>query len=346
MRIHPVTGEILFGIPTSGSGFPLPNPRGFAIDTSGAVVVASVSSGIVSSLAVAAPSFEDRSFNSIRSLNRPLLFQYGGNPWVGATYGHGTINLSPSSLTAMVESNSGSTTVFLLSSTYVQPNHVVVVVDIGEDAGTNNISVNGNGLSVENPAAPGSFASSVTLSTSGQSVAWIYDSVNSRYKFLFANGGGAGGIYVDNNGADIGGNPHTVLNFTTNMTATNAGGGVADISVSISTLLTAPLGYVLVGNANPSTGTLDSTHLQAIVDTSAGLTTVNAPDLTTPSIQQLFRVTDDTATAATNPITVQSQASRNIEDPNNHGHYATSVQITVNSQSIHWEWTGSHYKIV
>jgi hypothetical protein len=381
-RIHPDTGEILSAVAPQ-----YPYARAIAIDSSGTLVVSSYNhsgSTGVHGLTAVSGAFEDRSFNSIRTLTRPLIFNNGGNPYLGAIYGYGTINLTWTSQTAMVLSNITSTTVYLLPPSgglnTVQANSVVVVVDAGGNAGTNNITVNGNGFNVENPASPGSYASSVSLTTSGQVVAWIFDIDNSRYKFLFANGGGSGGgITVDQGGADIGGNPHTVLNFTTNMTATNAGGGVATITAGITVqsagtglannphttlnfaggavavdsgsgvatinVAPGPGGYVLVGNANPSTGNLSNTVLQAIVDSSVATTTVNAPDLVSGTfMQQTFRVTDDTGHAATNPITITS--GQPLEDPNVHGTYATSVQITVNSQSIDWQWTGSHYKIV
>ena len=341
-RIHPETGEILFADSP-------PSPRSIAIDSSGTALIAAYNHGTgpagVSGLYMLSEAWRDANFNSVRKLNRPLTFPNGGNPWIGASAGSGTINLSATSLTAMVMSNVAVTTVNMPLSAVVQADLVVVVVDVGENAATNHITVSGNGFNIENPSSPGTFASSITLSTSGQSVAWIYDATNTRYKFLFANGGGTGGVIVDNQGSPIAGNPHTTFNFTgAGVTAADAGGGVA--TITIPGAVGVPSGYVLVGNTNPSTGNLSPTVLQAIVDTSAGTTTVNAPDLapSTPFIQQLFRVTDDTATAATNPITVTS--GQPLEDPNNHGHYATSVLITVNSQSIDWQWTGSHWKIV
>ena len=336
-RIHPETGELLFADSP-------PYPRSIVIDSSGTTIVPSylhTGPGGITSLWTASKAWQDANFNSIRNLVRPLTFTNGGNPYTDAIYGSGSISLTYTSSTAMVESNFGATTVF---TGPIINNGVIIVSDIGGNAATNHITVNAGGHSLENPAAPGSFASSITLSTNYQTVAWIYDTVNGRYKFLFANGGGTGGIFVDQGGADIGGNPHTVLNFTGNgVVASDAGGGVATINVPAIGVAT---GYVLVGNANPSTGNLSPTVLQAIVDTSVATTTVNAPDLfpSTPFIQQLFRVTDDTAHAATYPITITS--GQPVEDPNNHGTYATSVMITVNSQSIDWQWTGSHWKIV
>jgi len=329
----------------------------------------------------------------------------------------------------MVLSNIAATTVNLLPPSGavnpVQANSVLVVVDAGDNAATNNITVNGNGFNVESPTTPGSFHGSQVIATNGQACAWIFDIDNSHYKFLWSNGTGSGssGVTVDNQGSPIAGNPHTTLNFTgtgvtasdagggvanitipgssgitvessgspiannphttlnfeTGLVATDAGGGVANITGGMSvenqgsaiannphttldfvgavtasdagsgvasiTVLSIPYGYVLVGNANPSTGNLSNAELQAIVDSSVSTTTVNAPDLVSGTyFQQTFRVTDDTGFAATNNIQVTS--GQLLEDPDNHGNFATTVYITVNSQSVDWQWTGTHYKIV
>jgi hypothetical protein len=342
MRIHPETGEILFGYsPTSAS------VRGFAVDSSGTAVVATYSTGFpsgIQTLQVLSGAYEDRNFNSIRSLNRPLGYLYGGRQ-SGSTTTTSNITLNPTLMTVMCNTFSAGLNVDLVNpSTFGQTDWRCTVGDNFGNAATNNITVAGGGYSIEDPNNLGTLNLVVPIRTNFQVVTWVFiPGASAWYVESINNGGsgGGGGLTLENNGSAISGNPHTTLNFQGDIQATDAGSGVANISVSgiIG-------GYVLVGNANPSTGTLDASHLQAIVDTSAGLTTVNAPDATAPSIQTTFRVTDDTATAASNPITIQSQSSRNIEDPNNHGHYATSVQITVNSQSIDWQWTGSHWKIV
>ncbi len=299
LRVDPQTGEVLFGF-AAPSGFAT---RGFVVDSTGTMLVALANGTSVSELGVASKTYEDRNFGSIRNLARPLAFANGGNPYLNAIDGSGTIQLTLARLTALVRSNLAATTVYFPSFDQ-NLNLVVVVSDVGNDAATNNITVNGNGVAVEDPSTPGSYVSFVTMRINGQTCAWIFDVALSVFKFLFANGGGSGPVV-----------------------------GV-------------PSGYVLVGNLNPSTGDLDAMHLQAIVDTSSTPTTVNAPDLAsgTPAIQTVFRVTDNTGQAAANPITVNTGLL--LEDPNNRGSFVTSAQIQVNSQSIDWQYTGTHYKII
>jgi hypothetical protein len=282
------------------------SPRGIAVDSSGTVVVPIYQSGLgINTIALYTGAWEDRNFNSIRYMNRPLGFSNGGRQ-AGQTLSSSTITLTPTSLTAMVDTLSGPVTVNLIdATTYGTIDWVCTVADANNNAATNNITVYGNGFQIEDPNSPGTYSSSVTIHTNSQVVTWEFVESYDQWKVISSNASGGGG-----------------------------------------TVIGVPVGFINVGNANPSTGTLDSSHLQAIVDTSVATTTVNAPDLTLPTTQQLFRVTDDTGFAATYPITVQSQASRPIEDPNNQGNFATSVQISVNSQSIDWQWTGSHYKIV
>lgn len=50
-----------------------------------------------------------------------------------------------------------------------------LVFDDQNNASNNNITVNGNGSNVEDPNAPGTFASSVTIKVASMSVMWVYD---------------------------------------------------------------------------------------------------------------------------------------------------------------------------
>jgi len=58
------------------------------------------------------------------------------------------------------------------------------VVNSNGSAAVSNITVSGNGVNIENPNVPGTFAASVTMSVAGASVTWYFDVGNNRWKIV------------------------------------------------------------------------------------------------------------------------------------------------------------------
>lgn len=167
-RIHPQTGEILTADNPS-------QPRAIAVDSSGMIITTPYSSGL-SKLGLMSRAFEDKSFNSIRSLNRPLGFLYGGRAQGELIVENGiTGHLDLQHMTALADSTSGTTVVYVpVANTPHVTEWRASVLDVGGMASTNNITVHSVSGGLEVPGSPGTFSSVVTISTDNQLVTWRY----------------------------------------------------------------------------------------------------------------------------------------------------------------------------
>ncbi len=195
-RINPETGEVVFGASYTGDG------RGLCVDDAGYALSTAYNAGGppgVTAVYMALGAAESRYFDSIRGLNTPLAFPFGGrmqgilevaNPIVG--------QLDTFHQLAACNTISGPTTVaFPGLPTSSMSSWMVGVWDYTHNASTNPITINPNGNSIENPEAPGTFTSlSFTLKQSSVSVVWVYDWTDAVWK-VFSYAGpipiGAGG---------------------------------------------------------------------------------------------------------------------------------------------------------
>jgi len=189
VRIHPQTGEILAGVATTGT------PRGVVVDSTGAAIAVPYNNGI-GGLQVLKGALGDRSFNSIRTLKRPLGFKNGGRQQ-GALTVTSTGTLTPTAMTAVVHTNSGATNVYLLALSGSDPEWTCSVVDVEGQAATNNITIHGNGFQLEDPSNPGTFGGTATIQTAWQAVTWIWLPGISKWKILSigVSTGGGGGVH-------------------------------------------------------------------------------------------------------------------------------------------------------
>lgn len=126
------------------------------------------------------------------------MFVYNGTTWISSL----TTNIAPNSgYTSVVNvPGGGSTNVvgfdqLILCDTAgglctvtapatPQVNMRFTVKDANNNASTNNITVDGNGRTLENPSSPGTYASPITLNTNSRSVTWAYDPTRARYTLV------------------------------------------------------------------------------------------------------------------------------------------------------------------
>jgi len=125
-------------------------------------------------------------------------FVYNGTTWISSL----TNNISPNAgYTSVVNiPGGGSTTVtgfdqLILCDTLgglctvtapatPQVNMRFTVKDANSNAATNNITVNGNGRTLENPNSPGTYTSPILLNTNNRSATWAYDPTRNRYTLV------------------------------------------------------------------------------------------------------------------------------------------------------------------
>jgi hypothetical protein len=125
-------------------------------------------------------------------------FVYNGTTWISSL----TNNVSPNAgYTSVVNvPGGGSTTVTgfdqlvlcdtLGGTTTVtapatpQVNMRFTVKDANNNAATNNITVQGNGRTLESPTSPGTYASPTILNTNNRSATWAYDPTRNRYTLI------------------------------------------------------------------------------------------------------------------------------------------------------------------
>ena len=126
------------------------------------------------------------------------VFTYNGTTWISSL----TNNVSPNAgYTSVVNvAGGGSTTVtgfdqLILcdtvggTTTVTAPASPVVnmrftVKDANGNASGNNISVVGNGRTLESPTSPGTYASPTILNTNNRSATWAFDPVRNRYTLV------------------------------------------------------------------------------------------------------------------------------------------------------------------
>jgi hypothetical protein len=65
-----------------------------------------------------------------------------------------------------------------------QVNMRFTVKDANNNAATNNITVQGNGRTLESPTSPGTYASPTILNTNNRSATWAYDPTRNRYTLI------------------------------------------------------------------------------------------------------------------------------------------------------------------
>ena len=275
IRVHPETGEMLGQLQTPTNTV----ARGLTVDSSGTAVISAyqtTSPNGIRNWILARGGDEDKSFNSIRSLNRPLVFRYGGRQdGQVAANSAATTFLSPVVMTALAQTSSGSVTVDINFASFSgSVPWLATVIDASGLAATNPITVQAFSLSVEDPNNPGTFSTNIALNKNWQSVTWEFIPSLSRWKVLSTSfvGGGSGGISVENNGSPITGNPHTTLNLFGSLLSADAGGGVANIT---------GFPFVSVQNngstiANDPHTTLNFTPPLSAVDAGGGVATVTA----------------------------------------------------------------------
>ena len=125
-------------------------------------------------------------------------FTYSGATWISSL----TNNVSPNAgYTSVVNvAGGGSTTVTGFDqlivcdtlgglTTVTAPATPVVnmrftVKDANNNAAVNNITVNGNGRTLENPIIPGTYTSPIIISTSSLSATWAFDPTRNRYTLV------------------------------------------------------------------------------------------------------------------------------------------------------------------
>ena len=184
-RVHPETGEILFADSFGNSVF----TRGLVIQDAGTAIVG-IYTGATNGLelGIAAGGFENRNFNSIGILGRPLTFLNGGH-MAGIIEVN---NSNPGSFDlyhnfAACNTTSGTTSVTFPSTVGLQSSWMVGVFDWTGQAATNPITVNTLGVSTEDPYNPGNTTLlNLTLNTPGVCVIWIWNFVDSVWKVLSA----------------------------------------------------------------------------------------------------------------------------------------------------------------
>ena len=125
-------------------------------------------------------------------------FIYNGSTWISSL----TNNISPNAgYTSVVNvPGGGSTTVTGLDQlilcdtlggacTVTAPLSPVInmrftVKDANNNASANNITVQGNGRSLENPTSPGTYTTPIILNTSNRSATWAFDFTRNRYTLV------------------------------------------------------------------------------------------------------------------------------------------------------------------
>ncbi|NJO18593.1 MAG: hypothetical protein HC877_23565 [Thioploca sp.] len=125
-------------------------------------------------------------------------FIYNGTTWISSL----TNNVSPNAgYTSVVNvPGGGSTTVtgfdqLVLcdtlggATTVTAPASPIVnmrftVKDANNNAGTNNITVDGNGKTLENPVTPGTYTSPIIINTNSRSATWAFDPTRNRYTLI------------------------------------------------------------------------------------------------------------------------------------------------------------------
>lgn len=349
LRVQPESGEVIGQATFTGA------PRSFAVDSSGVVVAAlyqqAPSPVGIRSLGLYSPAFEDRSFNSIRLLNRPLAFPSGGRQQgqqivVGPT----TFTLTPVILTALCETGSGAITINTMLVNFQSPQWQITVADINANASVNNISVSGGGAQMENPNAPGTYAFTVTINTNAQHVTWFWSPSASQWllkSVVPAAGGGGSSIALDANNVAVTGSPFTTLDIESGQGSNLLGKGS----------FTAIPAQTKVVNGTPHTFTTDQI---AYCQSSGGTTSVTMPSPASLSYATAFhgvgptngsgywiRVVDDQNQSFTNPITVNASGAGDlVEDPANPGLFSATIPLAVNGAAITWAFDGTNWKII
>jgi hypothetical protein len=190
VRVEPNTGEPLWISDPVGTSL-----RATAIDSSGQVFYAPFQASHVSSIRFAASTFEDRSFNSIRYLGRPLQFVNGGRQQGQATVLVGSatppnvfaspFTFTPNWLTALCRTSTGAVTINSYFASFTDPNWLQTVIDIEGQASTNPIVMTPQGAQMEDPNNPGTFTlGTISLNKNWQAVTWVWVPEFSVWKVL------------------------------------------------------------------------------------------------------------------------------------------------------------------
>ena len=149
----------------------------------------------------------------------------------------------------------------------------------------------------------------VRTDTSPNELYWHSGASPTAWTLIGGGGGGGPSVDVENQGSAIPNNPHATLNFTgPDVTASDAGGGVADIAIGASTITT-----VTVAN---TPYTILSTDDYLYVDTSGGAITMILPNPTTFTFAKTYYIVDSTGSFNTNNLTLSPHGAELLEGLN------------------------------